>query len=82
VEPPDMALFHSLYMEIRAQDLDLFAEVLDRAEHSEPADEILAFVDRRIDETSDWLRTLDKRIDAAYVQAGLIYDADLNPFIC
>jgi hypothetical protein len=79
---PDLARFHELYLELRVQDLDLFEDVLDRAEDDEPDAAILEFVDGRIEDLNGWLRAFEQRVDAAYLGAGLTYDAELNPFVC
>jgi anaerobic magnesium-protoporphyrin IX monomethyl ester cyclase len=76
----DQVIFHRLGLALRGRDLDFFGGVLDLAESGRLAD-IPQFTAEQIESSTSFYRRIDEATVAAYRAAGLVYDAQDNPFI-
>lgn len=86
LDADELAAFHEISVQLRKKDLDFFGAVLDilaqdvRIESIErQADELL---EHRVRVSDIWYAEFEHEVEAAYTHAGLIYDADPNPFLC
>ncbi|MDX8033828.1 radical SAM protein [Lentzea sp. BCCO 10_0856] len=82
----ELALFHELSVALRRVDIEFFGELLELAQNTgDPArleqrcEELLK---AEIARTEPWYSRFDQRMNHAYATAGLVYDADDNPFLC
>jgi hypothetical protein len=82
LDPWELELFHPLCITLRAKDLDLLERLLLLAERNETEQAILDFVETEIERERLWYQEFDARVDQAYTQVGLVYDAEENPFFC
>ncbi|GAA3434190.1 B12-binding domain-containing radical SAM protein [Kutzneria kofuensis] len=82
----ELAVMHGLYLELRRIDLDLFRRLLDVAAGPVPTARLDAEIDELVraetERTAPWYERFDRRVEAAYRDVGLAYDADENPFLC
>ncbi|MGH3924964.1 MAG: B12-binding domain-containing radical SAM protein, partial [Pseudonocardiaceae bacterium] len=74
--------FHQLCMALREQDLAFFRAVLDLAHDGATAADAQEFTEARITAGASFYVRATARVEAAYRRAGLVYDADDNPFLC
>lgn len=81
LEPEELELFHPLCVELKEKDLDFMRDVLDLVEEGISEEQILEFANVQILKVKNWYIKFEGRVLAAYEQAGLVYDADENPFI-
>lgn len=86
LDADELAVMHRFALELRRVDLDFFRSLLDLA--AGPCataaldDAVQDRVRAELARTADWYSRLDDRVDQAYREVGLVYDADANPFIC
>jgi anaerobic magnesium-protoporphyrin IX monomethyl ester cyclase len=77
-----LARFHSVYVLARRRDLDIFESLLNAAEDGATVECILGQVAAETEAQAGWYRWFEGCVDRAYAEAGLVYDADENPFLC
>lgn len=82
LEPPHRAEFHSLCQSLREQDLAFFRTVLDLTYGGASTGELVEFTDAEVERTAPFYARAATRVDQAYRRAGLVYDAEDNPFLC
>ncbi len=81
IELRDLEFFHSLSLQLRQRDLDVFEELLHRVGAGTNEDDVLAYVGDALDSSRPWYTAFQQTVDAAYTKCGLVYDAAVNPFI-
>jgi len=77
----ELEKFHPLCVELRQKDLEVMREILDMVKENLSQDEIVTQVKQKIEANKDWYKNFEQRVQYAYQQTGLVYDADKNPFI-
>lgn len=82
LEPWELEIFHPLCIALRVKDLDMFKRLLLLAENDESEQTMLDFVKTEIEREKPWYQEFDARVDQAYAEVGLVYDAEENPFLC
>ncbi|MBI2021632.1 cobalamin B12-binding domain-containing protein [Candidatus Daviesbacteria bacterium] len=78
----EMAMFLPLARSIRYRDLDFMRDVLDRVSEGRSEQEIMQFTQEEIERTIHWYDQFRIQVEQAYKVAGLVYDAEENPFVC
>jgi anaerobic magnesium-protoporphyrin IX monomethyl ester cyclase len=82
----ELEMFHQLSTELRTMDLAFFGRLLDEARSARSVQALTQAVDdihaAESARTDAWYRDFETRVDDAYAQANLIYDAEANPFLC
>jgi len=81
LEPEELELFHPLCTELREKDLDFMREILDLVEEGVSENEVLQFTNTTIENSKQWYANFNQKVLRAYQKTGLVYDADINPFI-
>ncbi|WP_342216507.1 B12-binding domain-containing radical SAM protein [Nocardia abscessus] len=82
----ELDTFHRISVQLRDKDLDFFGAVLDIVAQDISIKTIEQEVDELLDQqlrvSDDWYAAFEREVEAAYAHAGLVYDADPNPFLC
>ncbi|MET4518373.1 radical SAM protein [Bradyrhizobium sp. I1.7.5] len=78
LEDEELVEFHALATELRRHDLAFMELLLDSVESG--AHDVDGLVDAQVAGNKIKYQTLATRVDHAYASAGLVYDADANPF--
>ncbi len=76
INQADFATFHDLGIQLRQKDLRMMRMILETG-----ASGLNDLVEGEILAQQGWYATFEKKVDQAYVTAGLVYDAELNPFV-
>jgi anaerobic magnesium-protoporphyrin IX monomethyl ester cyclase len=82
LEAQELDLFHQLYMELRQLDMDFMAVVLHMVLDGVSSAALQQYTNERIEETREWYKRFNKRVEQTYGVTNLIYTAVENPFIC
>ncbi|MGH4013692.1 MAG: B12-binding domain-containing radical SAM protein [Pseudonocardiaceae bacterium] len=82
LNPRERAEFHQLCLALREQDLAFFRAVLDLVADGADSEATREFTEARIAATAPLYARAAERAEKAYRRAGLIYDAEDNPFLC
>lgn len=86
LDPPELARLHEFAVRLRGRDLDVLRGLLDLAAEPVATSRLEGraqeLVTAEIESSAGWHAELDRQVDAAYRDVGLVYDADPNPFIC
>ncbi|UFW73740.1 hypothetical protein [Bradyrhizobium sp. WU425] len=77
-EDEELVELHALATELRRHDLAFMELLLDAVESGEH--DVHGLVDAQVAGNKIKYQTLATRVDHAYASAGLVYDADANPF--
>ncbi|WP_198043039.1 MULTISPECIES: B12-binding domain-containing radical SAM protein [Actinoalloteichus] len=80
--PRERPEFHQLCVALREEDLRFFRSVLDLVHAGACVAETVEFTEARIVETAPFYVRATARVEHAYRRAGLVYDAEDNPFLC
>ncbi|WP_380495893.1 B12-binding domain-containing radical SAM protein [Streptoalloteichus tenebrarius] len=82
----ELRLLHGLAVELRAVDLDFFRRLLDLAAVASSAVTLRRDAEDLLradtEATLPWYADFEARLNRAYQEVGLVYDADPNPFLC
>lgn len=83
LEDNGLVLFHSLFMELRLKDLNFLRKILDYVKGNDATlEEGLDLTNEEILLLKEWYQSFKLKLYRAYSKFGLIYDAEVNPFIC
>jgi hypothetical protein len=74
--------FHSFYMEIKEREMQYFGEILDMVGRYKSQEEIDEYVKTSIENSKEWIRKMQERVNELYKSEDIYYLAVANPFMC
>ena len=80
----ELKTFHDLFLELRNKDLKFMRYVLDLIKENQTISLVhaITLTKNEIQFQKEWYQAFAQKVDIAYLNAHLVYDADTNPFIC
>ena len=77
----EMKLFYDEYLKIHHKDLEVMRTILDIVEYGGTSARTQDAVRNAIESSKMLFNQIEKKIDSAYQQCRIVYDAQMNPFI-
>lgn len=79
-----LKIFHSLFLELRQKDLTFMKYILDIVKNCSNIKliEALELTNSEINKNKSWYDFFYFKVNNAYLKTDLVYDGDINPFIC
>jgi len=74
--------FLRLAGKLKEKDLDFFGKVLSMVNFGATSEKVTEIVNRQITESQESYEEIKKKANHEYQIAGLVYDAEINPFLC